>query len=167
MMMNTSVLQNSSEQHIVPVSILGIEIPMIVDSGASVNVLDSLAFQRFLKTNLRVYPFGSLSPITVQGTFDVSSGATVCLPLARFIVVENTNAGELLRKFMSITLSLLRVGPVEPDVVHSVAYSSPATHATLPSLRVEQLATQYLSLFKGVSRKTTMSRFTLTQTLHQ
>ena len=91
-------------------------------------VLDSLAFQRFPKTDLRVYPYGSSSPITVQGTFDthLPSGATVCLPLACFVVVENANAGSLLRKFTAITPSLLR--------------------------HVEQLAMQYSSLFKGVGR---------------
>ena len=77
------VLRNSTEEHTVPVSVHGVEILVMVDSGAIVNVLNSLAFQQFqgislLKTDLRVYPHGSSSPIPLKGTFGthVSSGAT-------------------------------------------------------------------------------------------
>ena len=86
----------------------------------------------------------------MQGTFDTRAiWRNSFSTFGYFVVVENANTGSLLRKFMAITLSLLQVGPVEPDAVHSVAYSSPATRATLPSLHVEQLAMQYSSLFQG------------------
>ena len=156
------VLRNSAKQHTVPVTVHGVEIPVIVDSGASVNVLDSLSFQRFQgislsKTDLRVYPYGSSSPIPVKGTFEthVSSGATGLSTLARFVVVENTNAGSLLGKDTAIALGLLRVGPEKEDAIRSVVHSFPATRATLPSQpssRVEELVTQYSSLFEGVGK---------------
>ena len=156
------VLRNSAEQHTVPVTVHGVEIPVIVDSGASVNVPDSLAFQRsqgfsLSKTDLRVYPYGSSSPIPVKGIFEthLSSGATGLSTLARFVVVENTNAGSLLGKDTAIALGLLRVGPEKEDAIRSVVYSFPATRATLPSQpssRVEELVTQYSSLFEGVGK---------------
>ena len=156
------VLRNSAKQHTVPVTVHGVEIPVIVDSGASVNVLDSLSFQRFQgislsKTDLRVYPYGSSSPIPVKGTFEthVSSGATGLSTLARFVVVENINAGSLLGKDTAIALGLLRVGPEKEDAIRSVVHSFPATRATLPSQpssRVEELVTQYSSLFEGVGK---------------
>ena len=89
------VLGNSALQRTVPVRIHGIYTPVIIDSGASVNVLDSQAFQRFRdislsKTDLRVFPYGSPTPIPVKGTFDmhVSSDSTGLSTVAHFVVAE-------------------------------------------------------------------------------
>ena len=126
------VLENSASQRNVPVRIHGVYTSVIIDSGASVNVLDSQAFHRFrdvslLKTDLRVFPYGSPTPIPVKGTFDtrVSSDSTGLSTVARFVVVENENAGSLLGKDTAIALGLLRVGPVEPVEVRSVAHCPP------------------------------------------
>ena len=153
------VLENSASQRTVPVRIHGVYTPVIIDSGASVNVLDSQAFHRFrdvslLKTDLRVFPYGSPTPVPVKGTFDtrVSSDSTGLSTVARFVVVENETAGSLLGKDTAISLGLLRVGPVEPVEVRSVAHGLPGTDVPARSPRVDQLVTQYASIFEGVGK---------------
>ena len=153
------VLGNSVSQRTVPVGIHGVYTPVIIDSGASVNVLDSQAFHRFrdislLKTDLRVFPYGSPTPIPVKATFDtrVSSDSTGLSTVARFVVVENENAGSLFGKDTAIALGLLRVGPVEPVEVRSVAHGPPGTDVPARSPRVDQLVTQYASIFEGVGK---------------
>lgn len=72
------ILGNSSRK--VPVMINGKKIQTIVDSGATVNVLDSDTFNQLTKTcpvklresRVRVFPYGAEAPIPVKGSFTVT-----------------------------------------------------------------------------------------------
>lgn len=122
------------------------DIPVIIDSGASVNVLDSQRFRdiSLSKTDLHDYPYGSPNPIPVKGIFDmrVYFGSTGLSTVARFSDVEPENAGSLLGKDTAIALGLLIVGPVEPVEIRSVVRGPPGTDVTTLSPRMDQLVTQ-------------------------
>lgn len=121
------------------------------------NVLDSLALQRFCdisrsKTDLRVHPCGSTSPIPVKGTFDTRVYSIALSTMARFVVAENESTGSPLEKDTTIALVLLRFGPVEPVERRSVVQGPPRTDFTTRSPGVDQLVRQYASIFEGVGK---------------
>ena len=76
-----------TSQCTVPVCIYDAEIPVIIDSGASV----------YFPTENRFHclPFGSHEPIAIRGVFDtcVYSRSTGLSTDARFTVVDHENAG--------------------------------------------------------------------------
>mgnify|MGYP002803585867 CR=1 FL=1 len=108
---------------------------MIIDSGASVNVLDKTTFERLNELNssnnaiklatsrAKLFSYGSVAPLPVLGKFDaivtipaVSNDVAPPIP-AQFIVVDTTNSGCLLGKSTAIALGLLKVGPIPgPDL---------------------------------------------------
>lgn len=64
----------------IPITVANTVIPVIIDSGASVNVLDSATFgklaeDRFVlrRSTLKIYPYGSETPLPVKGTFGVNA----------------------------------------------------------------------------------------------
>lgn len=159
LMMSISALETSAWKRTISVHINDTEVPVVIDSGASVNILDGMAFQRLhsislAKTDLRVYPYGSPKPIPVKGIFNmrVYSGSTGLSTEGQFGVVENDNAGSLLGKDTAIALGQLRVGPVEPVEVRSLTQISPRTEGATCSSHMDQLVTQHASIFEGVGK---------------
>ena len=125
-----------------------IPVQMLIDSGASVNVLDLETYHRLsarkgvqlMPTNLRVYAYGSTTPLNILGTV---SGRVKCNSdeiVAKFVVVPNKHAGCLLGRQTATQLGLLRVGPQVSSINHA---------ASPPTLRQ-----QYPSVFDGVGKLT-------------
>ena len=121
---------------------------MLIDSGASVNVLDLETYHRLsarkgvqlMPTNLRVYAYGSTTPLNILGTV---SGLVKCNSdeiVAKFVVVPNKHAGCPLGRQTATQLGLLRVGPQVSSINHAV---SPQT-----------LRQQYPNIFDGVGKLT-------------
>ena len=61
------------------ITVEGTSISVIVDSGASVNVLDSITFNRLSNTgvvlrnsSVKIYTYGSKTPLPVKGTFSAN-----------------------------------------------------------------------------------------------
>ena len=125
-----------------------IPVQMLIDSGASVNVLDLETYHRLkaqkgiqlTPSTLRVYAYGSTTPLNILGTV---SGRVKCHSaeiVAKFVVVHNEHAGCLLRRQTATRLELLRVGPHVSSINHAVSPDS--------------LRQQYPSVFDGVGKLT-------------
>ena len=121
---------------------------MLIDSGASVNVLDLETYHRLkaekgvqlMPTNHRVYAYGSTTPLHILGTV---SGRVKCNSdeiVAKFVVVPNKHAGCLLGRQTATQLGLLRVGPQVSSINDAV--SPQALHQ------------QYPKVFDGVGKLT-------------
>ena len=115
----------------IPITVANTVIPVIIDSGASVNVLDSATFgklaeDRFVlrRSTLKIYPYGSEIPLPVKGTFGVNVSTPNLHTRADFVVVENFNAGFLLGKKTVTALGLLRVGPEQPRTINRITMGS-------------------------------------------
>ena len=89
----------NKEDNNVPITVEGTSIPVIIDSGASVNVLDSDTFSQLTDkgiilrhSNVKIYPYGSEMPLPVKGTFNAIVSTPDFHTRADFVVVENLNA---------------------------------------------------------------------------
>ena len=92
----------------VTVNINAVDTAVIIDSGASVNVLDADTFTKLLRhgdvqlseCKKRILPYGATKPLPVKGSFqaNVFSPDTNRTVQATFIVVETSNSGSLLSK---------------------------------------------------------------------
>lgn len=121
----------NKEAATVPVTVGSTSIPVIIDSGASVNVLDSATFTKLMdngfvlrNSSVKLYPYGSETPLPVKGTFSANVSTPQLQTRADFVVVENFNAGSLLGKKTATELGLLRVGPDLPSPVNQITVGS-------------------------------------------
>ena len=95
-------------------TINGQEVPMIIDSGATVNVLDYNSFALLSKrspislepSRVSVYPYSARVPLPVKGsyTIPVSSVFSKKSTYAEFVVAQNLESGCLLGKKTAIEL---------------------------------------------------------------
>ncbi|KAK3700539.1 hypothetical protein QZH41_000759 [Actinostola sp. cb2023] len=124
----------------------GIEIPMIIDSGASVNVLDGQNYKRLerlvslAKSDIRIFPYGSTHPLPVQGIFSANVQTGELITRTEFVVVEHHDAGCLLGKRSATELGLLQFGPVV-STVNAVKNSE-----------VERIISEHKAVFEGVGK---------------
>lgn len=81
----------------VQVKVGGVLIPVVIDSGASVNVIDREMWERFKSKKIKcqskiahkkVYSYGNTKPLTVAGTFVTDAKAGERAVEAEFIVAE-------------------------------------------------------------------------------
>ena len=98
-------------------------IPVIIDSGASVNVLMD---NGFILRNwiVKIYPYGSETPLPVKGMFSANVSMPRLHTRVDFVVVENFNAGPLLGKKTATELGLLRVGTEHLSMVNQIIVGS-------------------------------------------
>ncbi len=114
-----------------------IPVQMLIDSGASVNVLDLETYHRLkarkgiqlMPSTLRVYAYSSTTPLNILGTV---SGRVKCNSaeiVAKFVVVHNQHAGCLLwRQTVSWPTMTLQLPPscvsrstgIDKDVEHLI-----------------------------------------------
>ena len=77
---------------------------LIVDSGATVNVLDNATFFRITMnkpitlspTDIKLFPYGSSTPLSIQGSFSSQISHKDNVTNAVFVVVKNETSGSLL-----------------------------------------------------------------------
>lgn len=94
-------------------------VDMLIDTGASVNVVDRSCFEKLrfaglklTKSKIRLFPYGSQTPLPVEGQFS----ATIRIPttsqdiIAGFVVVNSPNATPLLGRKTAQDLGLLHFG---------------------------------------------------------
>ena len=118
----------------IDVNVGGVQIPMIVDSGASCNVIGRDEWEN-LKSNgvkcqssrdniTKLYAYGSSNPLPVAGNFiaDISVSGTT-LHDVRFNVVE-TKGQSLLGRETALKLNVLKVGP-QINNIETNEYSVP------------------------------------------
>jgi len=130
----------------VTISVHGTDIPVIIDSGASVNVLDGKTFNMLpvtdislRNTSVKIFPYGSETPLPVKGTFTTSVSTSQCQTNAEFVVVDNLTAGSLLGKKTATELGLLRIGPEPPSVNRLTT-------------NVQEIVNKYNDVFNGVGK---------------
>ena len=136
------------EDNTVQITVEGTSISVIVDSGASVNVLDSITFNRLSNTgvvlrnsSVKIYTYGSKTPLPVKGTFSANVSTSQFHTQADFVVVENLNAGSLLGRKTATELGLLRVGPEYPSTVNQITVKS-----------VQVIVDKHKAVFNGVGK---------------
>ena len=129
--------------------ISGVAIDMMIDSGASVNVIDSSAFRKLAQTgvtlhksNIRLFTYGSTSPLAIRGSFVASITANKRRKTAKFIVVHDERAGSLLGSETAIDLGLLQIGP-EITEIRTLSYTTDP---------VTQILAKYDKAFQGVGK---------------
>ena len=122
-------------------------VKMLIDSGATVNLLDSAAFDNLLnkpclkKSNTKIFPYMSTIPLKVRRSFYSKLTHKDRSIDAKFYVVEG-NCGSLLGKDSATRINLLRVGPENSFPVNTL--STPNT--------VEGIVSKYPSVFSGVGK---------------
>ena len=122
-------------------------VKMLIDSGATVNLLDSAAFDNLLnkpclkKSNTKIFPYMSTIPSKVRGSFYSKLAHKDRSIDAKFYVVEG-NYGSLLGKDSATRINLLCVGPENSFPLNTL--STPNT--------VEGIVSKYPSVFSGVGK---------------
>ncbi|CAB4037087.1 Transposon Tf2-6 poly, partial [Paramuricea clavata] len=125
-----------------------IPVQMLIDSGASVNVLDLETYHRLkarkgvqlMPSTLRVYAYGSTTPLNILGTVSGRVKCNCAEIVAKFVVVHDQHAGCLLGRQTATQLGLLRVGPQVSSINCAVSPYS--------------LRQRYPSVFDGVGKLT-------------
>jgi hypothetical protein len=131
---------------------------VIIDSGASVNVLDKNTFHRLYNgpkntiklsdSRVKLFSYGAVTPLPVLGKFDAMvtipavSSETASSTNAQFIVVNTIDSGCLLGKSAAIALGLLRVGLISGTTLNAVTMQSD----------VEVILSKYPTVFSGVGK---------------
>lgn len=103
----------------IPVKIGGVPTDMIIDSGATCNLISRLEWERLKKAKVmcdsrkctkKLFAYGSKKPLDVAGSFtaEISVGKTSVM--TEFIVVEG-HGQNLLGKETALFLNVLRLGP--------------------------------------------------------
>jgi len=101
-----------------PINIAGHTVNILIDSGASVNILDEPTFKAMRskphldQTNIRIFTFQASNPLNTVGKFtaNVSTPSQNSSVKAMFVVVKG-RGGSLLSRQTAEQLDLLRVGP--------------------------------------------------------
>ncbi|XP_071500346.1 uncharacterized protein [Diadema antillarum] len=146
------------------VKIADIEIDMLVDTGASVNIIDARTYEwmrgrasptdlRLTPTHIRLFPYGATTPLPVIGEFSArTSCSTQLSTTARFVVVHGSS-GCLLGRDTAAALQLIRVGD---ESVQETNHNASAIHidAHLASHHVDDLQRQYPEVFAGFGKLT-------------
>ena len=139
---------NKTEDKTVPITVEDTLIPVIIDSGVSINVLDGSTFNKLSAkgialrpSNVKIYPYGSETPLPVKGTFHTNVSTPGFHTQADFVVVENLHAGSLLGKKTAIQLGLLRVGPDYPRAINQITVGS-----------VQAIVDKHAAVFNGVGK---------------
>lgn len=122
---------NAEKQAVsIPVKIGGVPTDMIIDSGATCNLISRLEWERLKKAKVmcdsrkctkKLFAYGSKKPLDVAGSFtaEISVGKTSVM--TEFIVVEG-HGQNLLGKETPLFLNVLRLGPEHVNNVRKVTY---------------------------------------------
>ncbi|MCG8048362.1 MAG: DDE-type integrase/transposase/recombinase [Candidatus Thiodiazotropha taylori] len=105
----------------VNVNIAGQSINLLIDSGASCNVIDSDTW-KMLKTHVKmtkcdrkVYAYGAKSPLHVLGKFETDISINDQTKTAEFLVVD-TKCGSILGCKTATDLNILHIGPPTSNI---------------------------------------------------
>eukprot|EP00795_Rhopilema_esculentum_P006556 gene6556-12053_t len=107
-----AVKQKKKPGNAVTAKISDYKCDLLVDTGASVNILDEETFSqipsdpKLEKTTVKVYPYNSNSPVTLLGKFQATVETKKRITVATFYVTEG-NSGSLLGSETSQELGLV------------------------------------------------------------
>ena len=144
------------------VKIANVAIDMLVDTGASVNVIDETTFNwmrgrmspalHLAPSHVRLYPYGAKAPLPVMGEFkaETTSCSTSTSTTARFIVVRG-NSGCLLGRETAPELKLIHMAE---DQNQSQSASAVHIDTRSPDRVVDGLKSKYPEVFSGFGKLT-------------
>ena len=98
-------------------TINGQEVLYLIDTGASVNILDEQSFDKinatgkpvaFKKSNTKIFAYGSKEPLQLLGTFEETVETNKKISLTRFHVAKNVE-GNLLSSQTAQELHLIKI----------------------------------------------------------
>ena len=120
---------------------------ILIDSGASVNVLDKPTFDlmdskpHLEATKMKIYSFQSTNPLITRGKFyaNISLPNSQVTTKALFVVVEG-EGGSLLSRHTAEQLDILRVGP---------PHSPPEINCVNFNTSTSQILNKHANIFKG------------------
>jgi transposase InsO family protein len=126
------------------VNIAGHSVPVMIDSGASVNILDDVTYNkithnkgiRLQKTNHKIYSYGSSRPLPIKGTI-ITNISTDSKHLSGPFHVVGGNSGNLLSCTTACQLDLLKI------TINNNTYHSPSTTEYPP---------EFECLFSGIGK---------------
>lgn len=126
------------------------EIRMLIDSGASVNIVDNMTYKLLAQklpiqtSDIKLYPYGSENPLPVVGKFEASVKSNHKTTTTTFDVV-NKSSGSLLSYDTACSLDLIdfNVNAVKFDYTQS------------PLTSLNELLATYDDTFKGIGKLTT------------
>ena len=140
-------MQDQEVQKYSPIQILGTTVDVIVDSGASVNIVDDVSYEKLKHkcelrpSNAKVYPYGSTTPLPLRGKFIAAVHSKMkTVDKATFYVTQG-NHGSLLSRKTATALGLLKV-------INSTSTENQTTDAPSTS----QLISEYQDRFKGIGK---------------
>lgn len=134
------------------VSIGGIQTEVIIDSGATVNVIDRDLWEQLKQQKVKcqsqsksssrkLYPYGSNKPLTVAGSFVTDVCTQNCCVSAEFFVVEES--GQALLGYDTST----QLGVLQIQDVNSIA----AVHTGSRDIKTEMLE-KFPKVFEGLGK---------------
>jgi len=136
-----------------PINIDGHTVNILIDSGASVNILDEPTFKTMRSkphldpTNIRIFTFQASNPLNTVGKFtaNVSTPSQNSSVKAMFVVVKG-GGGSLLSRQTAEQFDLLRVGPppnMQPPSEEVNKVEKPVTPTT-------NILDEHSDIFKGL-----------------
>ena len=134
------IVKSVSQPEKIGVSIGGIPVDMLVDSGASTNVIDKNLWTKLKqekiecvskKSNKKLYPYGSKQPLEVLGTFSALKKVGETEVEAEFVVIDGEGEA-LLGRETAVQLGVLQLGVP----VYSVRTEEEICVTTKKSLKV-------------------------------
>ena len=108
-------IQSNNKLQKYPVTINNTEIMMLIDSGATLNILDESSYNLvnpappLKSTNVKIFPYQATTPLKIQGTFQAIIRNEQNQTAATFYVTTG-KLGNLLSKATAELLNQLRVG---------------------------------------------------------
>ena len=120
---------------------------MLIDSGASLNIIDSLAYQNLkakpplLQTKVKIYPYQSQTPLAVRGYFEAEIFANNRSATDKVYVITGT-ATSILAKHTAEMLDLLRVGPLQQ--IHNISHVP-----SVPYPSTQDIVNKHENVFRG------------------
>ena len=139
-------------------------VTFLIDSGSSSNIIDESTFKRVQKKNSNIqltrskrclFAFGSPTPLSVIGEFDIALESSTKITVATIIVVKNAR-GCLLSGTTSIGLGLLHFtvhNVKDQPEAQPLLHQTPKNVSQVPA-RLQPLIQQYDELFHGVGKLT-------------
>ncbi len=133
-------VQHSPNLPITNINVDGLSVPVVIDSGATVNTVDidtyyklrALKKVQIMPSNIRLFTYGSKIPLNILGTITVNAEYNGKQIPAQFVVVDNQEAGCLLGHKSATQLDLLHIAR-SVNSVHSEDLSA-KIHAKFPKV---------------------------------
>ena len=140
-------------------TINGQEVLFLIDTGASVNILDEKSFDKInttgkpvtlKKSNTKIFAYGSKAPLQLLGTFEETVETNKKISLTRFHVAKNVE-GNLLSSQTAQELHLIKININSVQAETKTAKQTNSAKPTIDSPDyVNHLLEQHKKVFKGV-----------------